>query len=114
MFKKLSKVLNIIEPVSYVDMLNLQKNAKLVITDSGGMQKEAYFLKTPCVTLRDETEWVELIEAGWNKLINTDSNKEKIVSEIFRSINKRGLNDDYYGDGHSSFKITDQIMKDLN
>jgi UDP-GlcNAc3NAcA epimerase len=63
----------VIPPVGYLDMLMLQRAAVLVVTDSGGMQKEAYFSGTPCVTLRDETEWTELVELGWNRLAPTHS-----------------------------------------
>lgn len=67
---KFSSNIRIIDPVGYFDVLSLIGNARMVMTDSGGMQKEAYWLKTPCVTLRDRTEWVETVESGWNVLYN--------------------------------------------
>ena len=94
-----------IEPVSYRDMLLLEKHAKLILTDSGGVQKEAYFVQVPCVTLRDETEWVELVAAGWNHLAGADPSR--IVEVTQRALTsreqQRGLQ--LYGDGHAAGKI---------
>jgi UDP-GlcNAc3NAcA epimerase len=72
----------LIEPVGHLDMVRLTEGARLVLTDSGGLQKEAYWLGTPCVTLREETEWVETVEAGWNRLAGADRNS---ILEAIRS-----------------------------
>jgi len=83
----LSRRIKLIEPVSYLNMLKLEKNAKAILTDSGGVQKEAYWFRVPCFTLRDETEWVETVKKGWNILVGTE--KERILSEVRKLSFKR-------------------------
>jgi len=98
----------IIGPVGYLDMLILEKNAKKILTDSGGVQKEAYWAKTPCITLREKTEWVETIESGWNILVGDD--KEKITQAI-GSFNPKNEQPDYFGQGNTSKKIINIIKR---
>ena len=79
---ELSPNVHLIEPVGYLAMLQLVRNAHAVLTDSGGVQKEAYWLGTPCITLRDETEWVETLAGGWNQLVG--ANPDAIISAVTR------------------------------
>jgi len=94
----------VIDPVGYLDMLNLTKNAKLILTDSGGLQKEAFILKKFCITLRDETEWVELIENGVNFLTGADT--KEIISLTLEKLKTTFTCDKkLYGGGKASEKI---------
>ncbi len=98
-----------IEPVGYLDMLNLEKNSLLIITDSGGIQKEAYFHQIPCITLRQETEWQELVEAGYNKLALNDNTP--LIDILDQMIQLNFKNDiKFYGDGNSAEKIINNIV----
>lgn len=93
--------LRFLDPVSYLDMIQLEANAKVILTDSGGVQKEAYFAQVPCVTLRNETEWVELVEHGVNTL---GGHEPERICKVFDEMLERGisLNPDLYGDGKAS------------
>ena len=112
--EKYLKNLKIIEPISFKKMLILEKSASLIVTDSGGMQKEAYLQKTPLVTLRDQTEWVELVENGFN-LLAKPLNKNKIKNCIKKQLRLDFKNYDkkLYGDSHTSEKIVLFIDKFL-
>lgn len=104
--------IHIIDPIGYLDMVMLEKHARLVVTDSGGVQKEAYFYRTPCITLRDETEWIELVEAGWNKLV-PPIDSQSIVENIFDSNRIPSSSDDLYGTGAASQAIVSSLMDRL-
>jgi len=95
----------LIEPVSYLNMLVLEKNARAILTDSGGVQKEAYWFKVPCFTLREETEWVETVKTGWNVLVGAET--KKIVDAVRqREWGKDPLkNKRIFGNGRTSEKI---------
>lgn len=94
--------IKLIEPVGYLDMLWLEKNARLILTDSGGVQKEAYWFGTPCVTLREETEWVETVEAGWNVVVGTE--RGRILNAV-RDFAVPATRPNLFGDGKASQNI---------
>ncbi|MBC7185406.1 MAG: UDP-N-acetylglucosamine 2-epimerase (non-hydrolyzing) [Calditrichaeota bacterium] len=90
------------EPVSYLDMLQLERNARAILTDSGGVQKEAYFFGVPCITMRSETEWVETVADGWNCLVGTDT---QAIVDAIRSFSPQGPRNNHYGDGTACQRI---------
>lgn len=111
LLNKCERFLKIIDPIGYLDMLMLQEGAKIVMTDSGGIQKEAYLSQTPCITLRNETEWVELIEHGYNTLGSTQSDN---ICKTFAIINNRKMvdwNPHIYGKGDAAIKILNFLMR---
>ncbi|MDW7644574.1 MAG: UDP-N-acetylglucosamine 2-epimerase (non-hydrolyzing) [Desulfuromonadales bacterium] len=105
----LNTFFKVIPPVGYFDMIELLKASQIVLTDSGGLQKEAFFFESPCVTLRDETEWVELIESGVNVLAG--ASKEKIVS-CFNLMMHRAVDAtlDLYGGGQAAVNVVNEVL----
>ena len=105
------KSIKFIEPVSYLDMIKLEKNAKAILTDSGGVQKEAYWLRVPCFTLREETEWVETIKSRWNVLVGTGM--KRIVKEVSQTEGRRRYlkGNGIFGDGNASQKIVQILIR---
>lgn len=104
-----SKNLNLINPVSFMDMLILEENARIILTDSGGVQKEAYFFSVPCLTLRPETEWVETVQSGWNLLL--DNKPERILSGLQHVFPPASQHPALFGNGKSSQTII-QILSE--
>ena len=100
--------LTVIEPVGYLDMLMLEQHADCILTDSGGIQKEAYLLGVRCITLREETEWVETVTAGWNCLTGADSSK---IIQAFDDFHPHNERPQIYGDGHAADKIIDILYQ---
>jgi len=110
--QKITTRLRTIDPVGFFDMIELLKHCKLVITDSGGVQKEAYFYKKACLTLRDETEWVELEKAGYNRVVGSDS---ELIRKAFDELIRSSLNfeDGLYGDGKASHHIIKELKNEF-
>lgn len=110
LYTTMKNSLMMIEPVGYLDMLALEQHASHIITDSGGVQKEAYFNQVPCITLRDETEWVELIDSGWNQLCSPDNSISLLP--FMTSPHKRTdpKTEALYGDGHAAVKMVEKLL----
>lgn len=98
----------IIEPVGYLDMVMLESSSKKIVTDSGGVQKEAFFLSKPCITLRDETEWVETVKSGWNVIVGAEMDKIVEMIDGFTPNTKRL---DCFGDGNAAGRISDILIR---
>ena len=103
---KIGENIVLIDPLSYLDFIKLEKYAKKILTDSGGIQKEAYILKVPCITLRDRTEWIETIEDGWNVLVSRDKNK---IIDAIKNFNPKEKQRNVYGNGKAARKIAEVI-----
>jgi UDP-GlcNAc3NAcA epimerase len=101
-----------IDPVGYLDMVMLEKSARLIITDSGGVQKEAYFHRVPCLTIREETEWIETVESGWNRLVN--ASPELIAKTLQDTFNAIDQVTSLYGDGSAGKKIVRELTSEKN
>lgn len=99
--------LRVLRPLPYLDMQRLLMSSKVVLTDSGGMQKEAYFHEVPCITLRNETEWMETVSAGWNQLAG--ANEASIIQAAIRPKPPAAPQAALYGDGHAAEKVASQI-----
>jgi UDP-GlcNAc3NAcA epimerase len=109
---EIERALLLIEPIGYLDMIALAGQAHLIATDSGGLQKEAFFLRVPCMTLRDETEWIELVEIGWNRLANLKS-AEALGGELREAISAPTPAEPtvpLYGDGRASQYVVDALL----
>lgn len=101
--------MTILDLVPYQEIQQLQMCAQLILTDSGGIQKEAYFHQVPCITLRDETEWVETVKAGWNQLVG--ANHLAIIDAVKTAKEPTKKQSRPYGDGSAAEKVTSRILE---
>jgi UDP-GlcNAc3NAcA epimerase len=100
----------IIPPVSYLEMILLEKNCKMIITDSGGVQKESHFVKKPCIVLRKETEWIELVNNGTARLAGADSERIRYEFLSFMDSHANLHYPAFYGDGKTAEFILNEIL----
>ena len=104
-----SNRIHIIPPASFLEMIRLEKNADIIITDSGGVQKEAFFFKKPCIIIRSETEWKEIVECG--AAVIADANEEKIIDAYYQFMQKENQDyPEYFGDGKSAVFICNELI----
>lgn len=107
----IAKEVLIVPPVSYMEMIILERSARIILTDSGGVQKESYFFKVPCVTLRQETEWIETLSHGANILSGADSKKITEAVEAFNNNPQVQFDDGLYGSGNASLLILNNMLE---
>ena len=110
LLRQVKETLIVVEPLGYLDMVLFEKHSVVIVTDSGGVQKEACFHQVPCITVREETEWVELVDAGYNFLINP--NKQSLLQEV-KKVREMEINWDqyFYGNGHAASLIVKHLNK---
>lgn len=111
LWDRLNGCITILPPAGYFDMITLEKHAKMILTDSGGVQKEAYIFKVPCITLRDSTEWTETVEEGWNVLVG--ANKAAILSMVEGFRPDEGTHTELFGRGNASPRIVEILRTEL-
>lgn len=105
-----SKNVTVIKPIGYLDFLHLMANADKILTDSGGIQKESYILKVPCITLRDNTEWVETVKETWNVLVGARINN---ITDAVQNFKPKKSTKKLFGDGNASVKIKNVLSKKI-
>jgi UDP-N-acetylglucosamine 2-epimerase (non-hydrolysing) len=105
-----SKNVTILKPIGYLDFLNLMANSNKILTDSGGIQKESYILKVPCITLRENTEWVETVSDTWNVLVGAKVNK---ITDAIRNFKPKKPTKKLFGDGKARIKIRKILSKKI-